>query len=116
MYYVVRDEEGAWITEDKPGPGDEVILKTDDLLEAEETLCRQVAAEGGAEDLDRKRKRAIRMIAAERLLVLAGRCLNQIPSHPVQIPRAGEIRTSYDVAARIDDYLRKRFGRSAHEL
>ena len=114
MYYVVRDAEGAWITEDKPGPGDEVILATEDLFAAETALCRQVSAEGGAEDLERKR--TVALTEAERLLVLAGRCLNQIPSHPVQLPRAGEIRTSYDVAARIDDYLRRRFGRNAHEL
>jgi len=56
------------------------------------------------------------MTEAERLLVMAGKCLNEIPNRRVRLPDAPDIRSSYDVAARIDAYLARRFGKSAHQL
>ena len=51
MYYVVTDEEGAWLMHQKPteNPGDpntEIELETNDLHKAEQCLCILLQKEG----------------------------------------------------------------------
>lgn len=41
MWYVVRDEEGVWLTQ-TPGEGDEILFESPVLFEAETQLCRFV--------------------------------------------------------------------------
>ena len=40
-WYVVRDDEGPWITEDPPSEDDQLVLATEDQAEAEAALCRE---------------------------------------------------------------------------
>lgn len=51
-YYVVRDDEGPWITEQEPASEDEIILTTEDQAEAEACLTRECQAEEPDNDDD----------------------------------------------------------------
>ena len=42
-YWIVLDEEGAWLTTDQPSGAVEVVFETDNLYEAELALSRQIS-------------------------------------------------------------------------
>lgn len=56
------------------------------------------------------------MTKADALLIASMACFNEIPSKRVSYLKAIEVKSTYDLAARIDRYMREKFGKNAHEL
>ncbi len=57
-----------------------------------------------------------KMMEAEALLVAAMSCFNEIPSKRVHYLENIHVNTTYNLAAKIDRYMRKKFKKNSHEL